>query len=260
MNMLVGLPVQALSLARHSPKGKTGVRGALLTADHVPDAITHELRATWGCEVFNHYGMTEMGYGGGVECEAHFGYHMREADLFFEIIDPETGAPVEEGSPGEIVFTTLTRRGMPLIRYRTGDLGRFIPERCPCGTSLKSMERVKQRIDGSVRLGKKGSLGMADLDEPLFGLPGLLDFTARLTHEAGIDRFHIEILAMDERSGQLAQSAREAVNALPAVRAAVGEGALRVWVDICSGGQFEPGGAGKRRIVDKRGKGFADGF
>lgn len=260
VNTLVGLPVQALSLARHSPGGKTGVRRTLLTADHVPDAITRELRATWGCEVFNHYGMTEMGYGGGVECEAHFGYHMREADLFFEIIDPDSGATVEEGKPGEIVFTTLTRRGMPLIRYRTGDLGRFIPERCPCGTLLKSMERVKQRLDGSVRLGSRGVLSMADLDESLFRLPGLLDFTALLTHETGMDRIHIEILAMDAQSAQLAKRVRSAIEALRAVQAAVMEGALRVSIDIHREGQFTPGGPGKRKIDDKRPKGFVNGF
>lgn len=87
--------------------------------------------------------MTKMGLGGGVECEALNGYHMREADMYFEIIDIKTEKKLQDGEYGEIVFTTLTRKGMPLIRYRTGDIGRFIDKPCDCGTILKTMERVK---------------------------------------------------------------------------------------------------------------------
>ena len=89
---------------------------------------------------------------------------------------------------------------------------------------------------------------MADLDEPLFGLPGLLDFSAVLTRETDMDRLHIEILAMKAQSDQLAQRVRGAIEALPAVQAAITEGALRVSIDIRREGQFTPGGPGKRRI------------
>ena len=89
-----------------------------------------------------------MGLGGGVECEAHLGYHLREADLYFEIIDPNTGRLVPAGEYGEVVFSTLTRRGMPLIRYRLGDRCRFLPGRCPCGSGLRLMERVSGRFEG----------------------------------------------------------------------------------------------------------------
>ena len=57
---------------------------------------------------------------------------------------------LEIGEMGEVVFTTLSRRGMPLIRYRTGDLSRFLPEPCPCGTVLKTLETVKGRISGQI--------------------------------------------------------------------------------------------------------------
>ncbi len=252
IDTLVGAPVQALSLARLSRGEKTTVRKALLTTDHVPEAIAKELQNLWGCEVFNHYGMTEMGYGGGVECEAHLGYHLREADLFFEIVDPETCVPVEDGTPGEIVFTTLTRRGMPLIRYRTGDLGRFIPGKCPCGTVLKSLERVRARLEGSVRLGSGKTLRMAELDEPLFALPALLDFSATLTREADTDLLHIEIRALESQGEELEKSAQRAVEAIPAVAAAIDESGLRVSIEIFRDGQGGPTYAGKRRIADLR--------
>jgi len=254
VNTLVGIPVQVLALARMWPEatGAEPPRNVLLSTDYVPGAIVRELRRIWGCEVFTHYGMTEMGYGGGVECRAHFGYHMREADLLFEIIDPATGNSVEEGKSGEVVFTTLTRRGMPLIRYRTGDISRFIPEKCPCGTMLKSMERVQGRIGGSVELGIAGDLGIADLDEALFQLPGIVDFRAVLTREKEKDRLHIEIHSMETDIEQLAGPARSAVDAIPVVRAACETQALFVSVDVLKQGSVVPGSTDKRRIVDHR--------
>ena len=97
--------------------------------------------------MYNHYGTTEMGLGGGVDCAAHAGLHLREADLLFEIVDPASGAPLAAGEEGEIVFTTLTREAMPLVRYRTGDLGRFAVEPCPCGSSLRLLAPVRERLD-----------------------------------------------------------------------------------------------------------------
>ena len=82
------------------------------------------IMALWGAAVFDHYGMTETGLGGAVECEAHQGMHIRENDLYFELID------------GELLVTTLTREGMPFIRYRTGDKGSITYEPCPCGSFI----------------------------------------------------------------------------------------------------------------------------
>ena len=88
------------------------------------------MSSAFSCPVFTHYGMTEMGYGGGVECAALNGYHMREEDLYTEIIDPITRKNVPEGNYGEVVFTTFRREVMPLIRYRTGDIAGFLPKNC----------------------------------------------------------------------------------------------------------------------------------
>jgi phenylacetate-CoA ligase len=80
-----------------------------------------------------------------VECAARQGYHWREADLYFEIVDPVTGQPLPDGEAGEIVFTTLTRQGMPLIRYRTGDISRFLPGPCACGAVLRRLATIQGR-------------------------------------------------------------------------------------------------------------------
>jgi phenylacetate-CoA ligase len=76
------------------------------------------------------------GFGGGVECAAGGGYHLREADLLFEIVSPDTWLAVADGESDEIVPTSLTRTGMPLVRYRTGDVSRFLPEAWPCSTGM----------------------------------------------------------------------------------------------------------------------------
>jgi phenylacetate-coenzyme A ligase PaaK-like adenylate-forming protein len=124
---------------------KNSMKGVLLSAEYVPDESVATIEEAWDCEVFEHYGMTEMGLGGAMACGTHIGYHPREADLLFEIIDPVTGRVLPDGEYGEIVFTTLTREAMPFIRYRTGDFSRFIPGPCPCGSVLKRIARVAGR-------------------------------------------------------------------------------------------------------------------
>jgi len=177
----VGIPTQVLRLARWGqPPPGLRLHSVLLTTDHVPASLAAAVEAAFGCRVFNHYGMTEMGLGGGVDCAARRGYHLREADMLLEIVDPASGMPLPEGAPGELVFTTLTRQGLPLIRYRTGDLARWLPGPCPCGTRLRTLAHVTTRIDGQVDVGGTAPLTLAALDEALFALPGVVDFQAQL--------------------------------------------------------------------------------
>jgi phenylacetate-coenzyme A ligase PaaK-like adenylate-forming protein len=124
---------------------KENMKRVLLSAEYVSNENVSIIEDAWNCKVFEHYGMTEMGLGGAMACEVRVGYHPREADLIFEIIDPVTGHVLPDGEYGEIVFTTLTREAMPFVRYRTGDFSRFIPEPCPCGSVLKRIARVSNR-------------------------------------------------------------------------------------------------------------------
>ena len=97
-----------------------------------------------------------------------------------------------------MVFTTLTRRGMPLIRYRTGDVSRFIPDQCPCGTHLKTLERITHRLNGRVPIGSQ-YLTMADLDEAVFAIDGVLNFTATMTNDNGHDCLNLAVKIADDR-------------------------------------------------------------
>ena len=103
---MVGVPTQVLTMARHGDGAKLRgkIKSVLLTTDYVPAAICRAVTQAWQAKVFNHYGMTEMGLGGGVQCQALAGYHVREADLYFEIVDPQTGRVLPPGETGEVVL------------------------------------------------------------------------------------------------------------------------------------------------------------
>jgi phenylacetate-coenzyme A ligase PaaK-like adenylate-forming protein len=253
---LVGIPVQVLTLARQS-RGKAAPRSVLLSTDYVPKALMEELTRIWGCEVYTHYGMTEMGYGGGVECRARYGYHMREADLLFEIVDPKTGIPVKEGECGEVIFTTLTRLGMPLIRYRTGDLSRFLPARCPCGTVLKTMAAVKGRLASQLELEPGMVLMMADLDEALFPIRDLIDFSAELTCRHGRDRLEITATLLAGGDEGRVEELRKALNGIALLRSLTKEGKLELGVTVRKGSPQPLDGSTKRTLTDRRNPGVS---
>lgn len=255
IDSLVGLPGQVLALARNPAAAflrKKGIRSVLLSADYVPDAVVREIGHVWGCPAFNHYGMTEMGLGGGVDCLALTGYHLREADLYFEIVDPVAGRPIPDGETGEVVFSTLTRRGMPLIRYRTGDLARFLPGPCPCGTVLRRLSHVRGRLSGRVRINDGLWLDSSDLDEALYPLPALIDYQAELIYEEGLDTLALTLHMCDTAGGNEVRSARTALERVPAVRTALAGGYLRLG-SIRFGGVNPPStGMVKKTIIDNR--------
>lgn len=119
------------------------VRAVLTSSEKLEEAMRLNIERAWRADVFDHYGMTETGLGGAVECEAHQGMHIRENDLYFETVDAY-GVTLTDGVEGELLVTTLTRRGMPFIRYRTGDRGAMTSERCPCGSHIPRISHVRR--------------------------------------------------------------------------------------------------------------------
>lgn len=231
VTLLIGLPVQMLALAQaHCGRQLRNVHTIVLCSDHVPQSLTRSICNLTGCRIFEHYGSTEMGLGGGVDCMAHAGYHLREADLYFEVVSPQTGEPVPDGEAGEVVFTTIARRAMPLIRYRTGDLSRFLPGPCACGSPLRRLERVRCRVQSSVILGPQGSVTLADLDEALFAIEGLGDFQAAVVQEPR-RALEVRVYAAADPTRVAAQVER-ALHSIPAIAANHACGALHCAVHL----------------------------
>lgn len=191
---LVGIPMQVLYLSKVKPEVfKKHIKKVLLSTDYVPDVLVEALSHNGKCKVFNHYGMTEMGYGGGVECECLNGYHLRENDLYFEIIDPITKNPVKDGTYGEVVFTTLNRQAMPLIRYKTGDKARFISKPCGCGTFLRTMEKVLGRIENKVCINGH-DIHMQNLDEIILIHDEVLNYKVEFYQE---NTLHVKLILQE---------------------------------------------------------------
>ena len=197
--------------------------------------------------------MTEMGLGGAVDCRARCGCHIREADIYIEIVDPTTGQPMPDGKQGEVVFTTLTRNGMPLIRYRTGDLSRIIAEPCPCGTILRRLAWVSGRLTGQVCLGGQ-PVSMADLDEALFPLPGLLNYRAAVAEEAGRDVLQVSLFTQGGPAERLFRSTRQALEDIPALRNAMSSGSLKIGPLGIAADNWLSNGSIKRTLHDYREK------
>ncbi|NLJ76646.1 MAG: phenylacetate--CoA ligase [Peptococcaceae bacterium] len=106
-----------------------------------------------GIETFDIYGLTEIyGPGTSIDCPLHYGLHYWYEHLLFEIIDPVSGRQLPPGQEGELVVTTLTKEGMPLLRYRTRDITSIIPEMCPCGSPYPMHERILGRTDDMIKI------------------------------------------------------------------------------------------------------------
>jgi len=130
------------------PKKDTRLRMAFIGAEPHSEKMRGRIEAFYGVKVFNSYGLSEMnGPGVAFECPCQNGMHIWEDAYIVEIINPDTLEPVPDGDEGELVLTTLTREGMPILRYRTKDLTRIIPGECPCGRTHRRIERIKGRTD-----------------------------------------------------------------------------------------------------------------
>jgi phenylacetate-CoA ligase len=163
----IGMPIPLLSLLRFCGDGST-LKRALVSADVCPVSVQREIEGLLGSRLFPHYGLRECCLGGAVTCQAHEGMHIRENHIIAEIIG-KSGKPVRDGDYGELVITTIGMEIMPLIRYRTGDRARILPEPCTCGAVSARIE-VEGRLDDHLR--------MSDIDETLFDIKELVDVKA----------------------------------------------------------------------------------
>ena len=124
------------------------LKAGIFGAEAWSEEMRHDIEKTMGIKAYDIYGLTELsGPGVSFECSAQSGMHINEDHFYPEIIDPDTGEVLPEGSEGELVFTSLDKEAFPLLRYRTKDICVLSREKCSCGRTLIKMKKPKGRSD-----------------------------------------------------------------------------------------------------------------
>jgi phenylacetate-coenzyme A ligase PaaK-like adenylate-forming protein len=140
---------EALAEAGLRPGGGLSLKAGIFGAEPWTDELRGRLEELLGLRALDIYGLSEI-IGPGVAAECYVaadGLHVNEDHFLVEVIDPVSGQPVPDGSPGELVFTTVTKEALPLLRYRTGDIATLRRGNCPCGRTLVKMSKVAGRKD-----------------------------------------------------------------------------------------------------------------
>ena len=179
---------------------RLALRVGVFGAERWGAAMRRRIEELLGIETFDIYGFTELyGPGTGIDCPEHEGIHYWDDFYVIEVIDPESEAAVPPGEPGELVVTTLRKQAQPLLRYRTHDLSRLIPEPCRCGSPYPRIDRISGRSDDMFKV-RGVQVYPAQIDTALSGIPGLSsEYQVVLSREAGRERFLVRVEAEPER-------------------------------------------------------------
>jgi phenylacetate-CoA ligase len=155
------------------PGKDLSLRRAYLGAEPYSEETRRKIEHFFGIDVFNCYGLTEMnGPGVAFECRQKNGLHVWEDHFLAEIINPETGEILAEGDEGELVLTSLQREAMPLIRYRTRDITRIMPEPCECGRTHRRISRIIGRSD-DMFIARGVNIFPQQIEKVLMGVKGV---------------------------------------------------------------------------------------
>jgi phenylacetate-CoA ligase len=250
--ILVSTPSYALAIAQalqergpdaEPPKLELGLFGG---EPWSPDLRTQIERAL-GLRAMNFYGLSEMcGPGVAAECLEHRdGLHVQEDHFLLEVIDPADGRSLPAGAEGELVFTTLTKEALPLIRYRTGDIGRMIEDPCPCGRTTARLTGLCGRHDDMLVV-RGVNLHPSQVEHVLLGVAGASPHYRLLLERPGpLDELTLECEPVPGAD-------RDALRARVAQRLRDHTG-LRIAVAVVDPGSL-PRSEGKAvRVIDRRG-------
>lgn len=189
----MGIDVRKLPL-------RLGVFGAEPWSENMRTQVEKHL----GITAIDIYGLSEvLGPGVASECGEQHGLHVNEDHFLIEIVDPDSLEPLQDGETGEVVFTTLTKEGIPVVRYRTRDISRIIPGQCACGRTFRRMERITGRTDDMIIV-RGVNLFPSQIEQALAGIPGVAPhYQLVLGKRGSMDtvEVHVEVapeLAFDE--------------------------------------------------------------
>ena len=169
-------------------KDRLHLRKGVIGSERWGEKMRNEIASDLGVEFYDIYGLTEIyGPGIGISCDYRNGIHMWDDYIYFEIIDPQTGETVPDGTVGELVITTLRKEGAPLIRYRTHDLTRIVPGECPCGSRFPRIDIIVGRTDDMIKV-KGCNMFPAQFDEVLATIEGASsEYQVMIDHLMGRD-------------------------------------------------------------------------
>ncbi|NLG83076.1 MAG: phenylacetate--CoA ligase [Firmicutes bacterium] len=176
------------------PKADLKLRIAFIGSEPHSDEMRRQIERLWGVKAYNSYGLSEVcGPGVAFECPEQNGMHIWEDSFIVEIVDPATGRVLPDGEEGELVLTTLQREAMPLLRYRTGDLTRILPGRCPCGRTHRRIERIKGRTDDMLIVNGVNIFPI-QIERTIMRVPGVgKNYLIEIHEERHMDRLHVKV-------------------------------------------------------------------
>jgi phenylacetate-CoA ligase len=229
--VLCATPSYALAIADVAEQQGVDLRASRLAigmfgAEPWSTAMRLEIEARLGLKAVDVYGLSEiMGPGVACECECRAGLHGWEDHFLFELVDPETAAPVADGEAGELVITTLTKEALPMLRYRTRDITRLAHARCDCGRTHLRILRVAGRNDDMLII-RGVNVYPSQIEAVLVGRPGLAPHYQLVIRRAGsLDQLRVEIEALPgvpaEQHGAIARDAQHHIKSLVGVSAEV---------------------------------------
>lgn len=258
VNSIVGMPVEILALGRYIKKENLPIeiKSILLSADMVNNTLIEQIKKVYNCEVFNHFGMTETGLGGAVDCDYHDGMHVRENDLLIEIVNPVTKEKVENGRSGEILITTLTRKAMPLIRYATGDISSFVVGNCSCSSVLKRLDKLRYRMDDRAHIGKNLYININSLDNILFNLDNLINYKIDVERSNDYYELKLQLVLFEEEkiilsynNKDLKRKVKDLLLRNPRIKKSYEMGILKVHINLIYRDEYINLYRGKRKII-----------
>ncbi len=181
-------------------KDDLGLTGGLFGAEPCSENLRSQIEARLGIKALDIYGISEViGPGVAVECDAKDGLHIWEDHFLAEIVDPETGEQLPPGSYGELVITTLTKEALPMIRYRTRDITRIIPDRaCSCGRTHIKIDRCQGRTDDMLVV-RGVNVFPSQIEEVLFRVSHTKPFYVIIVDRKGqLDKIEVWVEVSDD--------------------------------------------------------------
>jgi phenylacetate-CoA ligase len=170
------------------------LRVGVFGAEPWSENMRTQIERAMGITAIDIYGLSEvMGPGVASECVHQNGLHVFEDHFLIEILDPDTFEPVADGGYGEVVFTTLTKEGIPIVRYRTRDISRIVPGNCPCGRTFRRMERITGRTDDMLII-RGVNVFPSQIEQVLAGVAGVAPhYQVVLTKRGSLDHVQVQV-------------------------------------------------------------------